>query len=255
MNVLDDTQKEQVRAFYMRNLLQDFGSDVMIRSEALKKFAKAITDASEGGKLQAIFGKEMGDNMTKFGRILEFNARTVDGGDLVAANIAASPLENIGKIIRLFFTGNILSSAPIYKRVVRDYRNLQKGISPKEKAASLGRIIGSAFAQTPTQLLQEGAETTEEQIKFAIESLNTPTPAPASGIAAVNVNQPLTPSPAPVTPSPAPVQGIGPVTGTNVPIGARGTAGTATTGLRQMATNNPAIAQALGIRGATAGLL
>ena len=255
MNVLDDTQKEQVRAFYMRNLLQDFGSDVMIRGEALKKFAKAITDASEGGKLQAIFGKEMGDNMTKFGRILEFNARTVDGGDLVAANIAASPLENIGKIIRLFFTGNILSSAPIYKRVVRDYKNLQKGISPKEKAASLGRIIGSAFAQTPTQLLQEGAETTEEQIKFAIESLNTPTPAPASGIAAVNVNQPLTPSPAPVTPSPAPVQAIGPVTGTNVPIGARGTAGTATTGLRQMATNNPAIAQALGIRGATAGLL
>ena len=45
------------------------------------------------------------------------------------------------------------------------------------------------------------------------------------------------------------------VFGTNVPVGSRGTAGTAITDLRQMATNNPEIARALGIRGATAGLL
>ena len=129
MNVLDDTQKEQVRAFYMRNLLQDFGSDVMVRGESLKKFAKAMTDASEGGKLQAIFGKEMGDNMTKFGKVLEFNARTVEGGDLVAANIAASPLRHLGTILRLGTTVRLMSSAPVYKKVVRDYNNLKKGIS------------------------------------------------------------------------------------------------------------------------------
>ena len=249
MNVLDDAQKEQVRAFYLRNLLQDFGSDIMIRGDALKKFATAMVKASDGGKLQAVFGKEMGDNMTKFGRVLEFNARTVEGGDLVAANIAASPLENIGQMIRLFFTGKLLSSAPIYKRVSRDYQNLKKGISPKEKAASLGRIISSALAQTPTQLMQEGAETAEEQIKFAMENFSAAPPSPASGLAAVNVNQPLASSVAPVTGTNVPV------TGTNVPVGSRGTAGTAVTGLRQMATNNPAVAQALGIRGATAGLL
>ena len=97
--------------------------------------------------------------------------------------------------------------------------------------------------------MQEGAETAEEQIKFAMENFSAAPPSPASGLAAVNVNQPLASSVAPVTGTNVPV------TGTNVPVGSRGTAGTAVTGLRQMATNNPAVAQALGIRGATAGLL
>ena len=67
------------------------------------------------------------------------------------------------------------------------------------------------------------------------------TPSTASGIGSVDVTQPLTPDVSPI--------------GTNVPIGARGTPGAAVTDLREMATNNPEIARALGIRGATAGLL
>ena len=238
MNVLDDTQKEQVRAFYMRNLLQDFGSDVMIKGDSLKKFAKAMTDASEGGKLQAVFGKEMGDNMTKFGKVLAFNARTVEGGDLIAANIAASPLRHLGTLLRFGVTLNLMNSAPIYRRVVKDYKNLKKGISPEERSASLGQIIASAFAQTPGQLMQEGAETAGEQVKFAMENFSPAPPSPASGLAAVNVNQP-----------------VAPATRTNVPVSASGIAGAGTNNLRQMATNNPAVAQALGIRGPTAGLL
>ena len=111
----------------------------MVKGDALKKFAKAMTEASKGGKLQAIFGKEMGDDMTNFAKVLEFNARTVEGGDLIAANIAASPLENVGTLLRLGTTGRLLSSAPIYKRIARDYENLKKGISPQERQASLGK--------------------------------------------------------------------------------------------------------------------
>ena len=248
MNALDDTQKEQVRAFYMQNILQDFGSDVMIRGDALKKFAGSLVEASKGGKLQAIFGKEMGDDMTKFGKILEFNARTVEGGDLIAANIAASPLQNIGKLIRFSATGFLLSQRPVYKKVLRDYDNLKAGITPKERAAALGRIIASATVQTPGQLIQEGAETAEREIRNAMQNLTSLSPASTSGIAAVNVNQPL-------TPNPAPVQVAAPTTRTNVPVSASGIAGAGTNNLRQMATNNPAVAQALGIRGPTAGLL
>ena len=248
MNVLDDSQKEQVKAFYMQNLLSDFGSDVMVKGDALKKFAKAMTEASKGGKLQAIFGKEMGDDMTNFAKVLEFNARTVEGGDLIAANIAASPLQNIGTLIRLGTTGRLLSSAPIYKRVARDYANLKNGISPQERQASLGKIIAAALVQAPGQLAEEGARAADERIRFAAQNFAPTPPSPASGIGSVDVTQPLNPSIAPVSPA-------APATGTNVPVGSRGTAGTAITDLRQMATNNPEIARALGIRGATAGLL
>ena len=248
MNVLDDTQKEQVKAFYMQNLLSDFGSDVMVKGDALKKFAKAMTEASKGGKLQAIFGKEMGDDMTNFAKVLEFNARTVEGGDLVAANIAASPLQNIGKLLRFSVTLNLMNSAPIYKRVLRDYKNLKKGISPQERQASLGKIIGAAFAQAPGQLAEEGVRAADERVRFAAQNFAPTPPSPASGIGSVDVTQPLNPNITPVSPA-------APATGTNVPVGSRGTAGTAITDLRQMATNNPEIARALGIRGATAGLL
>jgi len=43
--------------------------------------------------------------------------------------------------------------------------------------------------------------------------------------------------------------------GTNVPVGAQGSTGIRAGGLRQMAASDPAVAEALGIRGATAGLL
>ncbi len=241
MNVLDDSQKEQVKAFYMQNLLSDFGSDVMVKGDALKKFATAMTEASKGGKLQAIFGKEMGDDMTNFAKILEFNARTVEGGDLIAANIAASPLQNIGTLFRLGTTGRLLSSAPIYKRVRRDYANLKKGISPEERATSLGKIIAAALVQAPGQLAEEGVRAGDERIRFAAQNLSPAPPLPSSGIGSVDVTQPLTPDIAP--------------TRTNVPAPTPSSTTISTSTIRQQAAQNPAIADALGLRGPTAGLI
>ena len=54
---------------------------------------------------------------------------------------------------------------------------------------------------------------------------------------------------------PSTASGIGQVDvlGSTAPIGASSSAGAGRGSLRQMASNNPAVAQALGIRGATAG--
>jgi hypothetical protein len=234
MNYLDPAAQQQVRQFYLSNLLDDFGSDALIKGDALKKFANSLLRASEGGKLQAVFGKEMGDDVAQFGRVLELNARTVAGGDLVAANIAANPLENIMDILRLSVTGNLLTHAPIYKRILKDYKALKSGLPPKERSAALGKIIGSALTQAPGQALQEGAREAEKQIRAvadnsgltaqlsAIQSqMNQPNA--ASSLGGVNVTQPAAP------------------------------AGTST--IRQQAAANPGVAQALGIRGPTAGLL
>lgn len=234
MDFLDPAAQQQVRQFYLSNLLDDFGSDALINGTALKKFSRSLIEASQGGKLQAVFGKEMGDDIAQFGRVLELNARTVAGGDLVAANIAANPLENIMDILRLSVTGNLLTHAPIYKRILKDYKALRSGLPPKERSAALGKIIGSALTQAPGQVLQEGAREAEKQIRAvadnsgltaqlsAIQSqMNQPNA--ASSLGGVNVTQPAAP------------------------------AGTST--IRQQAAANPGVAQALGIRGPTAGLL
>lgn len=234
MDFLDPAAQQQVRQFYLSNLLDDFGSDALINGTALKKFAGSLIKASDGGKLQAVFGKEMGDDIAQFGRVLELNARTVAGGDLVAANIAANPLENIMDILRLSVTGNLLTHAPIYKRILKDYKALKSGLPPKERSAALGKIIGLALTQAPGQALQEGAREAEKQIRAvadnsglteqlsAIQSqMNQPSA--ASSLGGVNVTQPTAP------------------------------AGTST--IRQQAAANPGVAQTLGIRGPTAGLL
>jgi len=92
----------------------------------------------------------------------------------------------------------------------------------------------------------------------------TQRPIRQAGVRAVGINpQFQRPGPiveteevAPVAP-PSTASGIGQVDvfGSTLPIGARGSTNAGRGNLRQMATNNPAVAQALGIRGATAGLL
>ena len=59
-----------------------------------------MQEADKGGKLTEIYGKDAAEEIRKFARILDINSKTAKGGDLVAANIAASPLENIGKLLK-----------------------------------------------------------------------------------------------------------------------------------------------------------
>ena len=135
----------------------------------------------------------------------------------------------------------MLSSAPIYKRVRRDYANLKKGISPEERATSLGKIIAAALVQAPGQLAEEGVRAGDERIRFAAQNLSPTPPLPSSGIGSVDVTQPLTPDIAP--------------TRTNVPAPTPSSTTTSTSTIRQQAAQNPAIADALGLRGPTAGLI
>jgi hypothetical protein len=231
---------EKIQAFYMNNVLRDFGADTFIDGKAIKDFSKNFNKAGEGGKFRVIFGDEMGAEMEKFGRVLAINAKTAQGGDLVAANIAASPLQNLGKIAKFTVIGNFLRSAPYYKQVIDQYELATKGAPPEKKAKILGQIIGQALSQTPGQVLQEGVNEASSQLEAVMESsgLNEQLseiqsrmqpPTTSSGIGQVDVTQPLSPN-------------VAPVGGTQP-------------NLRQLAAADPAVADALGIRGATAGLL
>ena len=222
----------------MERLIEDFGDGLTTDGKALGDFAKRILDADESGKLKAIFDEGMADDMVSFAKILEFNARTVKGGDLVAANIAASPLQNIDKLLKLTIIGRVFSSGGYYDDILKQYKKQIKGENPEERARTLGRLMSQAFTnasiQTPPQVIQEGAREAERQISSLVDTSGIgeqlsaiqgqmTQPNAASGLGSVNVTQPTAP------------------------------AGTST--IRQQAAANPGVAQALGITGSTAALL
>ena len=234
----DPAALEKIRGNYMETLIADFGESLTTDGKSLGAFANRLLDANEGGKLTAIFGQEMGEDMAKFARVLALNAKTAPGGDLVAANIAASPLQNVGKIVRFGIFTKVLSSGGYYDDIMKQYRKEILGESPDEKAKILGRLMGQAFKnasiQAPPQVVQEGMNEAEKQIRAvadnsgltaqlsAIQNQMT-APNAASSLGGVNVTQPTAP------------------------------AGTST--IRQQAAANPGVAQALGINPATATLL
>jgi len=234
----DPAALEKIRGNYMETLIADFGESLTTDGKSLGAFANRLLDANEGGKLTAIFGQEMGEDMAKFARVLALNAKTAPGGDLVAANIAASPLQNVGKIVRFGIFTKVLSSGGYYDDIMKQYRKEILGESPDEKAKILGRLMGQAFKnasiQAPPQVVQEGMNEAEKQIRAvadnsgltaqlsAIQNQMT-APNAASSLGGVSVTQPTAP------------------------------AGTST--IRQQAAANPGVAQALGINPATATLL
>tara|TARA_R110002020_G_C16308493_1_gene773632 strand:+ start:1590 stop:4553 length:2964 start_codon:yes stop_codon:yes gene_type:complete len=235
----DDAALAKIQGNYMERLIADFGDTLTTDGKSLKAFSQRLLDANEGGKLTAIFGKDMGEEMAQFAKILEFNAKTAAGGDLVAANIAASPIQNLGKLVKFTVIGKVLSSGGYYKDITKQYKKQIVGEAPEERARTLGRLISQSFAnasvQTPPQLVQEGINEAEKQITSvmdssglneqlsAIQNQMTP-PNAASSLGSVNVTQPVA--------------------------GATGQPS-----IRQQAAANPGVAQALGIRGSTAGLL
>ena len=139
-------------------------------------------------------------------------------------------------------------------------RNLELSNERKGKGFNKFRGAGTAIYGGSGVELSRGAPVTVElasaaefEYELSVDAYNTST------------NQPQKDLPMYASPAPTPVQssGLGSVDitqpqpligGTTAPIGAQGSLSSGG-GLRQMATNNPAIADALGIRGATADLL
>jgi hypothetical protein len=235
----DPNALAKIQGNYMEKLIADFGDTLTTDGKALGAFAKRLLDANEGGKLTAIFGKETGEEMAKFAKILEFNARTAAGGDLVAANIAASPIQNLGKLAKFTIIGKLLSSGGYYDDILKQYKKQIVGEGPEERARILGRLMSQSFTnasiQTPPQIIQEGINEAESQIGSIIDNSGV-----GAQLSAIQ-NQISTPSPA------SALSGVSPVPPMPTPSGGQP--------IRQQAAQNPAVAQALGINPATATLL
>lgn len=219
-NQNDTESVAKVQGYFMNSLIDDFGETVMTDANKLSKFADRMLEASKGDKLNVLYGDAMGKNMTEFAKILKFNARTAEGGDLVAANIAASPLQNLGKLAKFTVLGRFLTSAPYYSQIVKQYKNgVRTAKTDAERAMTLGQVIRNFMSQAPGQMFQEGVnegadqiealadnygvtsavQNTANQVRTNVRSqtpagtgINVTPPAANTGLGAINVNSPGT---------------------------------------------------------------
>jgi len=217
----NDTESiAKIQGYFMNSLIDDFGETVMTDAKKLNKFADRMLEASKGNKLNVLYGDAMGKNMTEFAKILKFNARTAEGGDLVAANIAASPLQNLGKLAKFTLLGRYLTSAPYYSQIVKQYKNGVRTVKTEaERAKTLGQVMRNAFSQAPGQFVQSGISEGADQIKALADNsgitsalkntanqvrtnvrppaptgtgINVTPPASNTGLGQINVNSPGT---------------------------------------------------------------
>ena len=133
----DDSPAEiaELQSYYMNNLIGDFEETFLTDKKAFKLLAKRFENAKKTGTLDELFGAEQAKEISKFGRIMNTLGKSAEGGDLVAANIAANPLENIGKISRFFIIGRVLSSPAMYKAFSAKY-----GKEAAKKKTSAGKM-------------------------------------------------------------------------------------------------------------------
>ena len=125
----------------------------------------------------------------------------------------------------------MFSHAPTYKAITKDYNARIKGVTPSQRSKILGDAIGSALVQFTVQQGQEGARETAQQVTAGLES---------AGVDLGVINDQLS-----AIQSPAPNTGIGQVDVLQPQ----------QSSIRQRAAENPQVANALGITGATQGLL
>ena len=233
----DEGAIKTIRGSYMENMLDGIGPTV--NAQKLQELSARIAKADKAKKLDVVFDKEAAEDIRAFGRIMKTLSQDASTSDLVANNITVNFMSNIGRIARISVLGRIFDGSKAVRQIEDAYRAM-KGLPPAERAGAISTMINGLFRPVPqasAQLIQSGAEDAANRAKNyaqnTLASMQVTAPSPSSGIGAVDVTQPLSPQIAPVdTRPPAPPRTI-----------------------REMATNDPAVAEALGIRGPTAGLL
>jgi hypothetical protein len=162
----------KIQSYYINSMIDDFGESIMTDGKSLNAFADRMLAAAADGKLQTIFGETLGKNMERFAEILKFNARSAEGGDLVAANIAASPFQNIGKLLKFSVLGNRFLSNGYYSDIIQQYNGitLKAFKKPADRAKDLGSRIGKALSQSTAQTIQNTYTEAEDQAKAVLEN-------------------------------------------------------------------------------------
>ena len=125
----------ELQSYYMQNLIGDFEHSFMTDKKAFKQLSERLLKAEKSGKLRALFPEAEADAIALFGQNMKVLGASAEGGDLVAANIAANPLENLGTLARLGLIGQFLSTGPFYTSFAARYG--KEALKEKTKAGKM----------------------------------------------------------------------------------------------------------------------
>ena len=242
----DPDALQKIREYAAEDIISSVGDDVFADASKALELDRLVNKTYKEGALDALLGKETADGVRQLAADLAYLGDVKQEGAIVAATYAAHPISKAGDRLRMKATSRIFANPTIMRKFARRSAGAPDGQATAGKVAGAldAAVAGTSAVLRPVR--QAGARA------IGINpQLRSPGP-----IREPENEQVFAQQVAPVAqPSAASSIGQVDVFGTNVPVGSRGTAGTAITDLRQMATNNPEIARALGIRGATAGLL
>ena len=181
-NSVDDMNT--IRSYYMESLIGDFEKTFLTDKTQFIKLGNKFS--KDQAKIKEIFGDEMGEDMLQFGRIMRLLGESAPGGDLVAANIAASPLENLGTIAKLSVIGSVFSSGPFYAAFLKKFKDASKGADIKTKGQIAGELIADALkssinqgiAQTADESFTSAANQGQALIQSNMQTKRSTTPVP-----------------------------------------------------------------------------
>ena len=164
----------KIQTYYMDNLIGDFEKNFLTDKTQFAKFGDRLL--KNKAKIQVIYGKEMAAEMDDFGKIMKLLGESTSGGDLVAANIAASPLENLGTIAKLSIIGQLFSSPRFYKAFTNKYKKLSSGENVKTRGQIAGELLkdslSSLIAQGSLQSFDEAATSAVDQATTLIDEFD-----------------------------------------------------------------------------------
>jgi hypothetical protein len=240
MNFFERSGNEQAITTIRGAVLDDIfdGMGATVNGQDLAALAGRIAKRDKGQKLDILLGKEIAQDVREFGRIMGTLSKDASTSDLVANSITVNFMSQLGRISRLFLVGKLFDGRGAVKQIDEAYKR-SKGMPVEERANFMSTVVNGLFKPVPqisTQLADEGAMNAAREVEALGNRLTervtqVTSPSASSSIGSVDVTQPLTPDIAP--------------TRTNVPDST----------IRQQAAQNPAIADALGLRGPTAGLI
>lgn len=235
----DPEALEKIRQYAIDDILSSVGDDVFHDANKALELSKLVNKQYKEGALDALLTKETADGIRDFAADLAYLGDVGKEGAIVAATYAAHPISKAGDRIRMKATSKIFANPRVMRAFAR------KGTGAANAQQTAGKVAGALDAGLA------GIAATQRPIRQA-------------GIRAIGVNPQLQP-PGPIAQKdqiepvaqPSTASGIGQVDvlGSTAPVGASKSIGAGQGNLRQMASNNPEVARALGIRGATAGLL
>jgi hypothetical protein len=183
-----------IQKHYLDTMFDGVGATVS--KDTLLDVAKAIDKADgtfsnmpgvSGKKLNVIFAgdeyatkavnakgeveivKTFSENLREFSRVMKFIAKDTPNSNLVASNMTANVLNNVGKIARIGILGNLVSNQRALSQLAR-VNGATKNLPDSQRRIILAQAVSNMFKQSSSQTTNEVMQEGTRQLKTSIDN-------------------------------------------------------------------------------------